>query len=355
LPGEVAQPNASTIPFLFQGGFDGSSAYIGVYGGGQSNLASLASSGNLGITRIAVGGRFDPADGSGASKWPGDVGEVLVYNSWLSDLDRASVLNYLSNKWFTASYPNYAAISSSASSTFTVDPLPVSLTGTRGYDATTNAAAAILSVANVVSGDTVTVASGTGGLASRDVGSRSITSFGTLALGGSDGTNYTLTGASGSVTITIISPSYSALSSPPICQGTSPTTLSGSIAAGGVSPTNQNVAITLNAVTQNAVVQSDGSFSSSFNTTALTVGGSPYTITYAYTSDGNFNSVTNTSNTVVVNAPVTVTAGTDRIICYWSPTTTALGGNFGGGATSATWTNNGGDGVFTSVVLTTPL
>jgi hypothetical protein len=83
-----------------------------------------------------------------------------------------------------------------------VNPLAVTLTGTRTYNGTGAAAAAILTVANRAGGDNVTVASGTGTLSSANVGSQAITSPGTLTLGGTAAANYTLTGASGSVTVT---------------------------------------------------------------------------------------------------------------------------------------------------------
>jgi len=70
--------------------------------------------------------------------------------------------------------------------TLTVNPLAVSLTGSRPYDATTTAAASILSVANKVGSDVVTVASGSGTLAGATPGSQAITDYGTLALGGVD-------------------------------------------------------------------------------------------------------------------------------------------------------------------------
>src|SRR5207237_8264294 len=70
-------------------------------------------------------------------------------------------------------------------------------------DGTTGADAAILSVSNPVGSDVVTVVSGSGTLASANAGSEAITSFGTLALGGVAGGNYTLAGASGSVTIKV--------------------------------------------------------------------------------------------------------------------------------------------------------
>ncbi|MDB6018009.1 MAG: hypothetical protein JWR19_2498, partial [Pedosphaera sp.] len=90
---------------------------------------------------------------------------------------------------------------SDGSAALTVNQRPVNLTGTRVYDGTTNAAAAILSVTNVINGDTVTVNSGTGGLAGANSGTRALTSLGDLAIAGASVGNYTLTGAGGSVTI----------------------------------------------------------------------------------------------------------------------------------------------------------
>jgi hypothetical protein len=83
-----------------------------------------------------------------------------------------------------------------------INALAVTLSGSRTYDGSTAAVAAILTISNKVDDDDVSVASGSATLASADVGSRSITSMGTLALGGSEADNYTLTGATGMVTIT---------------------------------------------------------------------------------------------------------------------------------------------------------
>ncbi len=82
-----------------------------------------------------------------------------------------------------------------------VNPLAVILTGSRTYDGTATASASILALANRVGTDNVTVASGSGTLASANVGSQTLSSSGTLALGGSAAANYTLAGATGSVTI----------------------------------------------------------------------------------------------------------------------------------------------------------
>jgi pimeloyl-ACP methyl ester carboxylesterase len=104
----------------------------------------------------------------------------------------------------TANNGNYTFVQAAGNATaLTISALPVNLTGTRSYDGTTAVAAGILSVANKVGSDNVTVASGNGTLAGANVGSETITSFGTLSLSGASAGNYTLAGASGSVNITV--------------------------------------------------------------------------------------------------------------------------------------------------------
>lgn len=89
-----------------------------------------------------------------------------------------------------------------ASGLVSVSPYPVAVTGTRAYDGSNDVAAAILTVTNAIGSDTVTVTSGSGTLTSGNVGTNTISSFGTLALGGAASNNYTFAGASGFVTIT---------------------------------------------------------------------------------------------------------------------------------------------------------
>ena len=117
----------------------------------------------------------------------------------------SSVGSYTINgSGLTANNGNYTFVQAAGNATaLTINALPVNLTGTRAYDGTTTAAAGILSVANKVGSDNVTVASGSGTLAGANVGSEAITSFATLALGGTAAGNYTLAGASGSVNITV--------------------------------------------------------------------------------------------------------------------------------------------------------
>ena len=88
---------------------------------------------------------------------------------------------------------------------FTVNRRVVGVSGTRLYDATTNAVASDLSThANLVGSETLTL-SGTGTIASKDVGSNKTVSVGTLALGnGSNGglaANYTLSGGTHQLTV----------------------------------------------------------------------------------------------------------------------------------------------------------
>ena len=82
----------------------------------------------------------------------------------------------------TANNGNYTFVQAAGNATaLTINALPVNLTGTRSYDGTTTVEAGILSVANKVVSDNVTMASGNGTLAGANVGSETITSFGTLA------------------------------------------------------------------------------------------------------------------------------------------------------------------------------
>ncbi len=75
----------------------------------------------------------------------------------------------------------------------TVGQLAVVLSGAKTYDATANAAAGNLTIANDLDGGNVTL-SGTGTLASANAGSENFAAAGSLALGGSAAGNYTLAG-----------------------------------------------------------------------------------------------------------------------------------------------------------------
>jgi autotransporter-associated beta strand protein len=208
----------------------------------------------------------------------------------------------------TAEYSSdaiYASSTNSPALTQTVNPLAVGLTGTRAYDATTNVAFGILSVTNVVGSDIVTVASGTGGMAGKNVGSQAITSVGTLALGGAQAPNYTLAGAVGLVSISPAGVFVSVISS---------------------SPTNgylDNVTFTA-AVQTNSVTAGDAGGTITFQTNTVVFGGpvgltagvagtnlatlprGTNLITAIYSGDSNYLGSTNSISQIVTNHPPVV-------------------------------------------------
>ena len=95
----------------------------------------------------------------------------------------------------TLSNANYTL--TGASGAVTVTPRPVTLAGNKTYDGLASVPGTMLSVSNLAGNDAVTVG-GIGTLASANAGKQAVTSFSNLTL---SNTNYTLTGASGSVTI----------------------------------------------------------------------------------------------------------------------------------------------------------
>jgi len=195
------------------------------------------------------------------------------------------------------------------SSTLTVNPRPVVLTGTRLYDGTTNAAAAILSVTNLVGSDSVTL-SGSVGLAGANAGAQAITSFSGLTLGGGSATNYTLTGASGTVTITPQTPMFSGLTSPTITYGASNVTLTGTVSTNSLYPPSGTViTVTINGSAQTTTISdATGDFTINDNIVGLPANVYPVTSSSAVTA--NFNAATNTSTTLTINPRPVVLTGT---------------------------------------------
>ena len=94
---------------------------------------------------------------------------------------------------------------SSGTHDFTINRRIISLSGTRLYDATTNAVASDLSTHSNLVGSQTLALSGTGTITSKNVGSNKTVSIGTLALGdGSNGglaANYTLSGGTHQLTV----------------------------------------------------------------------------------------------------------------------------------------------------------
>ncbi len=107
---------------------------------------------------------------------------------------------------------------------------------------------------------------------------------------------------------TLTSLNFSGISNQSITYGTSSVTVSGTLANGSQAPVGETVAVTLDSVQQSATIGSGGAFSTTFDTTGLTVANSPNTITYAYVSDGTFSSASTTSTLTVNPATLTITA-----------------------------------------------
>ncbi len=100
--------------------------------------------------------------------------------------------------------------------------------------------------------------------------------------------------------------SFSDFNSPTIVYGTSTTTLSGQIGSGTAYPTGSNVSITLDSVTQMALIDGSGNFSTTFTTTSLGVTGSPYSVAYVFAGNATFTTATDSSTTLTVT-PATAT------------------------------------------------
>ena len=87
----------------------------------------------------------------------------------------------------------------------TINPLAVNLFGTRPFDGGTDANSTILTITNLLPGDSVTVGGTAGSVISPNVGTQTITDFTGLSLGGTSAGDHTLVGATG---VVLITPTY---------------------------------------------------------------------------------------------------------------------------------------------------
>src|SRR5262249_28806163 len=115
--------------------------------------------------------------------------------------------------------------------------------------------------------------------------------------------NFQNASASSSLTVDRATPTFSNLFAPSIIAGTASTAISGHVNANAGAqtvPAGEMVQVALNGVTQNAMLDSSDNFSTTFNTSALTVVGSPYAIGFAFAGDANFTSATPGSSSLKV-------------------------------------------------------
>jgi hypothetical protein len=122
--------------------------------------------------------------------------------------------------------------------------------------------------------------------------------------------NYTSATGTGTLVINKATPAFSNLASPTVNLGATTVTVSGHIGAGSVGPGGDDVAITLNGVTQAVSItggEVGGSFTTTFNIQGLGTG--TYTITYGYLGDATrFNAAGTgfTTGTLTVQAPPSI-------------------------------------------------
>jgi subtilisin-like proprotein convertase family protein len=103
----------------------------------------------------------------------------------------------------------------------------------------------------------------------------------------------------------LATPTFSNLSSPIILPGESPTAIGGTIKAGSLVPPG-SVTIQVAGFTAGAIIQSDGSFSFSFNTSGLTPGSYPISYTYPG-SPGDYASAAGAGTLTVVSSLASTT------------------------------------------------
>jgi parallel beta-helix repeat protein len=116
---------------------------------------------------------------------------------------------------------------------------------------------------------------------------------------------------------------FSGVTDQSITYGTPSVTITGTLADGSRVPQGETVAVMLNGIQRSAAINSNGGFSTTFNTSSLAASGLPHTVSYAYTSDGNFASANDLSTLTVTQATPTMTWQNPAPIVYG----TALGAN----------------------------
>ena len=82
------------VAFLACSKYDGTNGFLWK-NGSPGSIASSASSGNFSVTKYGIGNLANPT----SEFWRGYIGEVIIYNTSLSDTDRRNVEGYLAQKW----------------------------------------------------------------------------------------------------------------------------------------------------------------------------------------------------------------------------------------------------------------
>jgi hypothetical protein len=142
----------------------------------------------------------------------------------------------------------------------------------------------------------------------------------------SDTTNYNATSKNVQINVLKATPSFSNLSPATIECHAATTNVSGTISFGSLVPTG-SIAITVNGVSQNAVIQPNGSFSSNFNTSSLTPGSSPMNITFSYAGNSNFNAAIGSRMMTIADTAAPVIALNNLTLIFQGGLKVILNGN----------------------------
>ncbi len=185
-------------------------------------------------------------------------------------------------EYFTSQDPNYA--DGTFSWYLQIDPASPTVTVSGGpFTYNGSARPAIVSATGI---DGVTPVAGSATYVTYNGSTTVPSAAGTYAVfaefTGSDPNYYSST-AAGTLVINKATPAFTSLSSPAVNVGTSTVTLTGRIGAGSTAPGGEDVAITLNGITQPATISSGGNFSAVFSIPGLATG--TYPITYEYLGD----------------------------------------------------------------------
>ena len=268
-------------------------AALGNYGGQTETMAVLPGSPAIGAGSPVSGITSDQRGEPLASPIP-DIGAFQSQGFVLAPVAGSTPQSTMDE----SAFPNPTAVTIKAN-----NPVEPVAGGVIGFAAPTSGASAQLSATAATVGSN---------------GVASVTATANATAG-----SYTVTASAPGVgsldfdlTNNLIPLSFSGPADQSITYGTPSVTIPGTLADGSLVPQGQTVAVTLDGIQQSATINSDGAFSTVFNTSSLGVSGSPYTVTCVYTSDGNFASASTTSKLAVTQATPTVTWHNPAAITY---------------------------------------
>jgi predicted outer membrane repeat protein len=285
--GGIADGSGSNI--VLTGLDDLGLAPLGNYGGPTETMALLPGSAAIGAgtaqSDFTTDQRGAPPPASGAV----DIGafQDQGYTVAVSSGSPQSTL---------VSQPFNGSLMALLTENFANAPLPGA---TIGFSAPSSGASATLSADSAVT-DATGLASVTAA-ANATAGTYAVTAS---ATGVTPSASYSLTNQ--------IQPSFKALTGQTITFGRT-VMLTGMLAAGSQVPAGEEVAVTVDGVTHNPMIGSDGSFSTQFTSAdvVLNASSTAYNVTYDYATDGVFLGADGSSRLTVNPAALTITAVSD--------------------------------------------